>query len=309
SLELEPRDPMGIRWGRAALTARRLGRDATVHAWRAIQRGVWGAACILDNPEYGGEFGKTLAARLSTFRIRSGMEVAQAWQAASALAEHGVLPLTLPRLPELGNEVSDALRDGLRCVDMQIASHTAGAADVIASHAGCIDQFLGPRLHALGAMADSLGRNDVLASIAPRLRSVWSYRNKNDEDLRLSWWLAKASDRLHQPDQVSGYLDRLDAMDPANPWILELRGDVLRELGEADAAKAVYGAALRAVSVARLDPFFSSGPRELYTPAGDQWSYAFERAFRRYDDEAHAYHEREWNELAKRLESRTSGNE
>ncbi|HEY9071621.1 MAG TPA: hypothetical protein VIV61_15275, partial [Candidatus Ozemobacteraceae bacterium] len=304
SLELEPRDPMGIRWGRAAIIARRLGLDAGTYAWRAIQRGVWGAACVLDHPVYGAAFRREMAARLAGFRVGSAQELMQAHQASVALVDRGAASLTLPMLAGPAVMVPEWLTDGCGSVELKLASNTAGAASVIASAAAGLDTFLVARLRALCAMADATGAFEIVDRAAERLRSVWSYRNKNDEDPWLLWWLARSALTRNDPAGALGLLDRLDAMDPANPWILERRGVALQALGDAREAREAFEAALRVVPIARLDPLFAAGPRELYAPAGDQWSFALERAFRRFDEEADAYHAEAWTRLRDALEQK-----
>lgn len=301
SLELEPRDPMGIRWARSALLARRLGRDSTMFAWRAIQRGSWGAACILDHPTFANEFRRALVTKLSGFHVTDVLEMLQAHLVSAALAGHGEGAISLPRLPGMENVVPDWLNDGWQSVEIMIASNTWGVRSALASSSSGVDRYLVSRLYVVGRMAESLGMYDLLGLITARLRSVWNYRNKNDESFLLEWWSARIALAQGRPAQALASIRRLNVMDPANPWILELLAQACEGLGDRQEACDACEAALRVVPLARRDPFFASGPRELYSPAGDQWSYAFERAFRRFDDEAQLYHAVAWDQLIDRL--------
>jgi tetratricopeptide (TPR) repeat protein len=306
SLALEPRDVYGIRWGLLALSEDAQGRDPASAAWQACQRIPWGGPLLLDHPVRGPAFrtmvknGLLATPPSDVFALLPALTVTDSLLRGGERIDPACLDSwLLPGMPHWMREYALGLR-----------LTAAGLASPEATLAACArdwPEYGVSRLLACLWAADRYDRFDLITSAARRLAAIWNYRNKNDEDLESPFLLSRALIARKEPMEAARLAARLLPMDPGNPWLLERYGDALAAAGSMPEARATWQEALSALPAARLEPGFPAGPRLGLAQVGDQWTLFFERALRRFDSLAPAYHREQWNALADRLQRKIKG--
>ncbi len=304
SVNLEPRDSTGIRWANLALARIKASQTWEFAGLNAIARPEWGSAMLLDHPDFASRTRECLASCVSALNPDGIPGVLGFTRAFSSLARRGVGGIAIPPgtfgIPGMPAWLDDLARG----VEVESGLSSGSGERVFQSLRGDFDRLGIDRLTILSREADRRGDFATSASAARRVGELWNYRNKNNEDVTTPFFLARSLLQARGFEEARALLDRLDALDPRNPFIFERRGDLLASEGDREGALREFQTALQIVPSARLDPFFSGEPRNILFPCGDHWTFMFERALRRFDPDAPDYHWEEWEEYENRLEQK-----
>ncbi|MBI3038876.1 hypothetical protein HYY75_07495 [bacterium] len=157
------------------------------------------------------------------------------------------------------------------------------------------------RLNWMAKSGAEINDASLVASAVDLIETRWPYRTKDTEDLWGKYYLAKIKLTPEKWPEAFVLLDSLSEIDPLNPWILEKLGDAKTLGNDFKTAVTYYDEAIKAIRISKQDPFFQDGPREVFGPTGDQWTFAFEKAIRRFDPNSQGYNQKKWAQLLERI--------
>ncbi|MBF0502213.1 MAG: O-antigen ligase family protein [Candidatus Riflebacteria bacterium] len=307
-VELDARDTTGIRWGSLALAQFHSGARWHEAAIQALARGEWGPGLILDHSILGPiaaaelPLHPLLAINTASHSRKIGLDALFRIIVARVLINHGIASAPIPFENDLDPSLPEWITDNVAADRYSVEKHKSGEASLFTEEKL---SKLGPAfLDELAVETEHSGNDELLERILDLEDARWIRRSKTMDNLDGMFRRAGLEMRRGRLDIAESLLERLDAIDAGNPWILERLGIIRSNSGRSDDAREAFAAALRILSSARLRPFISEGPRkENQGPTGDQWSFAFELAFRRFDPECRLYNADRWWLLQRRLEA------
>ncbi|MFZ2956012.1 MAG: O-antigen ligase family protein [Candidatus Ozemobacteraceae bacterium] len=310
SVELEPRDMTGIRWGNLAVAQFRAGLSWEHAARNAMSRGEWGAAMILDHP---GLASAVVVPKQGYGEKMLSWDVLYQVNVARAFVERGFASVAVPARAVVASFLPDLVFDHVSALEArrnQLISATASSADSsVSGFDARRPETMGPVcLNECERQAEIAGDDDLLERACDFSDARWVRRGKSSDDLDGMFRRAGLELRRGKPEPALQILERLQEVDGGNPWILERLGIAFQASGRHEEAREAFIAALRSIPAARLRPVFSNGPRhEAQGPTGDQWTFAFELALRRFDAESRWYHVEAWKKQEAGLKRKLQG--
>ncbi|MBF0542978.1 MAG: O-antigen ligase family protein [Candidatus Riflebacteria bacterium] len=296
SLECEPRDMKGIRWAFLSLCLIKQQKAFYETSSRAIRRSEWGSSILLDHPSLGKSFFQNaIEGCLSEKNWYKFSSVARQLTERGALVVDEKTESSL--LKQFGEEIAGELD-----LFKSLQNYYHGEyLKIIEKYGKVVDSLDLRGLHLMEMAAEKTNDYETFERVSRLVDEKWIYRSKASEDviseyLKILLFLRKGN--LAEAEEI---LSKQLAVDPANPWLLELMGDVFSSSARPEMALDVWQYSLKNVKSARLDPFFADGPRTILGPVGDQWVILFERAFRRLDTEAGEYNQQKWQTFQQRI--------
>ncbi|MBF0408738.1 MAG: O-antigen ligase family protein [Candidatus Riflebacteria bacterium] len=297
SLELEPRDMKGIRWAFLALSRMYLKEDPIEDASNAIIRSDWGSSIILDHPV----FGKSVISILAQ-KLRNQKDFKDFYYFA--------LPLIERKEFFRFDEQNALSQKDISAEDMKYLSriqmyhqgkYVELMSDLTAAASSSMSILDVRNLHLLMKTSEKTDNREIFEAAASETEKKWIYRSKYSEDILSGFLKTRYYFRINLYDKAEELLLRQLAIDSANPWMLELYGDICAASGKTDTAVSSWNYSLKRIRSARLDPFFADGARSVLGSMGDQWVVLYEHAFRAICKDSVNYHSEKWAEMQKRI--------
>lgn len=302
SLRLEPRDLNGIRNSRFIISRLRSG-DKKVEDSKILNvlcRGNLGLPILFNNPEYGSNL------------------AADAKRVAEATYTNEKYP-EIERFYLIKNRVEWGTNPGSRSIEALINTNLpAWIKDELSAFLLMtkfsemtvsreeLEKQLQPESGSYSSKAIckiALEQNlqELALKAYQQHRRKFNFRNKNHEDLPAQFYAAKAFLSLKKFQQSIFELERIQAYDPANPFIFELKAHAYEGLGQKDWAIDSLKMAIMVFNNARTLPYYRENANEFSWPEGDHWTLVIEKTLRKRDPEALKYCSDRWNRFGKRL--------